>query len=75
MPDDAAPPMTTAEVWKPTPPNQCTKENPWRPDWKGRTEHADAVPDGSQAGGWPGGDTQDYRCPNCGKLFTVELPQ
>lgn len=52
----------------------CTKDQPWSPD-KGRAVHPDAVQVGEQESGWPSGDTVDYRCPNCGKSFTVELPQ
>lgn len=54
----------------------CTKENPWdRSDKSGaRVQHPDAV-EGEQRDGWPSGDTVDYRCPNCGLKFTVELPQ
>lgn len=37
--------------------------------------HPDAKSVGDQRDGWPSGDLQDYKCPNCGKEFTVELPQ
>ena len=53
----------------------CTKENPWSHEKGLRATHPDAVEDGDQRDGWPSGDMQDYKCPNCGLRFTVELPQ
>ncbi len=37
--------------------------------------HPDAKTVGRGRDGWPGGDLQDYRCPHCGLLFTVEVAQ
>lgn len=51
----------------------CTKDDPWTPE-KGRAIHPDAVA-GDQRDGYPGGDMVDYKCPHCGREFSVELPQ
>lgn len=52
----------------------CTREAPWTPDVKGPVSHPDAK-EVEQRDGKFGGDLLDYECPNCGKHFTVELPQ
>ena len=52
----------------------CTQADPWTPD-KGRAAHPDAVSQGAQRDGWPGGDIQAYKCPWCGVFFEEELPQ
>ncbi len=58
-----------------TPRYVCTKDAPWTPDKGQYAEHPDAVEVGDQQNGWPSGDTQSYKCPHCGKYFSVELPQ
>ena len=59
---------------------RCTRDDPYTP---GRDKpklkrwvHEDAhqVP-GTQEDGWPGGDTVEYHCPNCGLTWRAELPQ
>ena len=54
----------------------CTKETPWN---KIRNREIKVVqPDAeeiSQRDGYPCGDYIDYKCPNCGHEFSVELPQ
>jgi len=62
------------EFWVPPPRYVCTADAPWTPD-KGACEHPDAVEVGEQQGGWPGGDTQRYRCPHCKQSWVEELPQ
>ena len=52
----------------------CTKENPWN-NQPGPVQHPDAVSTGPQLSGWPSGDIQIYRCPNCNKIFEIELEQ
>lgn len=52
----------------------CTKEDPWKMGM-GRAIHPDAIPQGSQQGGYPSGDIQVYKCPYCNLRFEVELPQ
>lgn len=57
--------------------NTCTKEAPYKPGMPGRWQHPDAVlvgEDFGKGGGVADGDYEDYRCPNCGKEFSVELP-
>ena len=49
----------------------CTKENP---DHDAQI-HPDAMEEGEQQDGYPSGDIQGYKCPNCGLYFSVELPQ
>jgi hypothetical protein len=49
----------------------CTKELPDRE----AQIHPDAKESGEQKDGWPGGDFQGYKCPNCGLYFEMELPQ
>lgn len=51
----------------------CTKSDPWTPE-KGRAIHPDAeyVSDRDFGGGEY---CEQYKCPNCGKYFYVELPQ
>lgn len=57
---------------------ECTKENLYNehddaPDiqWC----HIDAIEVGEQRDGYPGGDIQRFRCPNCGLEWEQELPQ
>lgn len=63
----------------------CTKENPFVDVpvahiggyEKIRWSHPDAVEIGEdygKGGGVADGDYVTYKCPNCGKVFTVELP-
>lgn len=54
----------------------CTKDNPYTIDgaYGRRVIHPDAN-EKTQHDGYPGGDIVDYECPNCGKEFSVELPQ
>lgn len=43
----------------------------------GRWQHPDAIEideDYGKAGGVADGDYVKYECPNCGKIFKVELP-
>ncbi len=52
----------------------CTKENPWRRDMEGRTEHPEATYKWDKD--WGDGEiTAEYHCPICGLNFSVELPQ
>lgn len=53
----------------------CTPEHPWAPGLPTPVEHPDAHEVGDQRDGWPGGDLQRMRCPNCGHRWTKELPQ
>ena len=52
----------------------CTAATPWdgRDKW---VQHPDAVPEGDQYDGYPGGDIQAYRCQHCHHRFEIELPQ
>jgi hypothetical protein len=53
----------------------CTKEHPYKEGDAGRWQHPDAellFEDYNGLAG--GGDWERYRCPHCGKLFWVELP-
>lgn len=56
----------------------CTEETPWDGRWRnaGGVIHAEVreIP-GSQADGWPAGDTVMMRCPVCDKTWETELPQ
>lgn len=54
----------------------CTKELPYTKDRakNKRIIHPDAV-EQRQNNGYPCGDIVDYECPNCGKEFSIELPQ
>ena len=52
----------------------CTPEHPYAPGGPGRWFHPDAQ-EIEQSSGWPSGDVVTYRCPNCGHVFDVELPQ
>lgn len=56
-------------------PYVCTAERPWTPSFGEPVVHPDCYEVGEQRDGYPGGDLQDYKCPNCGTVFTVELPQ
>jgi hypothetical protein len=55
----------------------CTKDQPWDHQPRPGTIilHPDADEVGEQRDGWPGGDLVDVRCPNCGHVWTKELPQ
>jgi len=53
----------------------CTAEDPWTPERGNRSVHPDARETGPQRDGYPGGDWVTYKCPHCGRLFDVELPQ
>jgi hypothetical protein len=55
----------------------CTKENPFNEGMPGQWEHPDAEyldDDYGKGGGVADGDYEKYKCPNCGKIFRVELP-
>ena len=53
---------------------ECTKKTPWMPGIKEPVRHPDAKLIDS-IDGYPGGDIDIYKCPNCGKRFEVEIPQ
>ena len=54
---------------------QCTAEPPWDPSKGSRAVHDNTEDVGEQQDGYPGGDLQRVRCKNCGKSWTMELPQ
>ena len=53
----------------------CTAENPWNPGIRGYVAHADCYEIGEQEDGWPGGDIITKKCPHCGHVWKMELPQ
>lgn len=53
----------------------CTAESPWKPSIRGYVIHADACETGEQEDGWPAGDIVTMKCPNCGHVWRMELPQ
>ncbi len=65
-------------IWEEPPERQvCTKESPMPPGDKGRWQHPDADyidDDYGAGGGVADGDYEKYKCPHCGKIFYVELP-
>lgn len=48
----------------------CTADDPWTKEKSERAEH----PDAKSVGGCRDGCCTDYRCPHCGKFFTIEYP-
>jgi transposase-like protein len=40
-----------------------------------QTFHPNAKPVGQQENGYPNGDEQKWRCPDCGKEWYEEIPQ
>lgn len=57
--------------------NICTKENPFKEGTEGRWKHPDAEcigEDYGKGGSVADGDFEKYKCPYCGKIFWVELP-
>lgn len=57
--------------------NICTADSPWAKEKTGRWQHPDAIEIGEdygRGGGVADGDYEQYKCPNCGKTFWVELP-
>lgn len=54
----------------------CTAEFPWNDSIKGGAIHPDAKEIScSETGGGMGGDIITLKCPNCKKIFEMELPQ
>lgn len=53
----------------------CTAETPWNPSIKGYIVHADSYEIGEQEDGWPAGDIITKKCPHCGLIWKMELPQ
>lgn len=54
-----------------TQPYICTKESPWDASKGTRVQHPDAV----DVGECLDGCCDYYKCPNCGRRFTVEVAQ
>jgi len=52
--------------------HKCTEENPYHGD--GYSEHPDAE-EIAYRNVYPGGDIVTYKCPWCGTVFEVEMPQ
>ena len=62
---------------QPSPPitrYQCTAAVPWDKTKGEYASHPDALMVGEVVDGHPALDAEEYKCPNCGHIFPIELP-